>query len=135
DYFEAARFFPKNIFNQFGGYDTTLTGPEDWDLPQRISKKYKILRINQLIKHNEGKPTLLSLVRRKYYYGLSADKYLKKQRIPVIGPKTVYFLRSGFYKNYKKLFQKPIISLGLIVMLLFESFGGGLGYLVGKYKK
>ncbi|MFH1827386.1 MAG: glycosyltransferase, partial [bacterium] len=46
DYFEAARFFPKNIFNQFGGYDTTLTGPEDWDLPQRISKKYKILRIN-----------------------------------------------------------------------------------------
>lgn len=134
-YFEAARFFPKKVFLRHEGYDTTLTGPEDWDLPQRISKKMKIERIKAYIKHNEGKLTLLGLMKKKYYYGLSVHKYLKKQRMPVLGPKTVYFLRSGFYKNYKKLFKDPLVSFGLIVMLLFESIGGGLGYIVGRFIK
>ena len=55
EYFEAARFFPKKIFDEYNGYDTNLTGPEDWDLQQRISRKYKIERIKSTIKHNEGR--------------------------------------------------------------------------------
>lgn len=132
NYFEAARFFTKKIFNEFKGYDTKLTGPEDWELPQRIAKKYKMERIRSYILHNEGHPTLYKLAKRKYYYGLSVDKYLKKQNINVVSPRTVYFLRPAFYKNWKLLIKKPILTSGMFFMLFVESFGGLLGYLKGK---
>lgn len=134
DYFEAARFFPKKLFWEFGGYDESLTGPEDWDLPQRLAKTHKVGRIKSLILHNEGCPTLLKLAKRKYYYGLSAHQYLKKQKLPILTSKTVYFLRPAFYRNWRKLAGNPLISLGMFVMLSAETLGGGLGYLVGRIR-
>lgn len=133
-YFEAARFFTRKVFWEAGGYDENLTGPEDWDLPQRLAKTHKVGRIKSLILHNEGHPTLLKLARRKYYYGLSAYKYLKKQRLPVFTPKTVYILRPALYRNWHKLIGNPVVSFGMFIMLLAETLGGGLGYLVGRIK-
>lgn len=135
EFFEAARFFPKKIFLEFGGYDKNLTGPEDWDLPRRIVKNYTIGRVKSKILHNEGELTLLTLFRKKYYYGLSAHKYLTKQKIPVVSPVTVYFLRPAFYKRWWMLFKNPLISLGMIVMLTVELIGGGLGYLIGRFTR
>lgn len=134
DYFEAARFFPKNIFESVGGYDINLTGPEDWDLPKRISKKYPIGRIKSQILHNEGKHTLIGLAKKKYYYGLSVDKFLKKQQISVISRTTIYFLRPAFYKSFGTLIIHPILTCGMFIMLTAELIGGGLGYLIGKFK-
>lgn len=133
-YFESARFFPKKIFWEFGGFDETMTGPEDWDLPQRIAKKYPVGRIKSYIMHDEGRHTLLGLAKKKYYYGLSAHRYLKSQNLPIIGPTTVYFLRSAFYKKWRKLISRPILSVGMFVMLVSELIGGGLGYLRGRLK-
>lgn len=134
DYFEAARFFPKKIFDEFEGYDISLTGPEDWDLPERISKKYPILRITNVIFHNEGNLSLIYLVKKKFYYGISAYKYLKKQSIPVISKKTVYFLRPGFYKNWRKIISDPITGIAMICMLTAENIAGGAGYILGRVR-
>ena len=134
NYFEAARFFPQKLFWEFGGYDETLTGPEDWDLPQRLAKKHRVGRIKSFILHNEGCPTLFKLAKRKYYYGLSAHQYLKKQKLPVFTSKTVYILRPAFYRNWRKLAGDPVISLSMVLMLFAETLGGGLGYLVGRIR-
>lgn len=134
DYFESARFFNKKTFWEFEGFDQSMTGPEDWDLPQRIAKKYKVGRTKAYILHNEGTHTLLNLAKKKYYYGLSSYKYLKKQSLPLFGPTTVYFLRKGFYKKWYKLFRNPLISMAMILMLFSETIGGGLGYLVGRWR-
>ena len=134
NYFEAARFFPRKIFLDAGGYDENLTGPEDWDLPQRLAKKYQLGRIMSCILHNEGNPTLWKLARRKYYYGLSAHAYLKKQKINIFTPKTVYFIRPAFYRNWRRILSHPLISFGMFTMLTAETAGGGLGYLVGRLK-
>jgi glycosyltransferase involved in cell wall biosynthesis len=99
DYFEAARFFPKAVFEEFGGYESAITGPEDWDLPKRIAKKYEISRVPSYILHNEGSPTPVKLMKRKYYYGLSAYAYLSKNNIPTFSSQTVYFLRPAFYRQ------------------------------------
>lgn len=72
---DAARFFRKSAFVKAGGYDETITGPEDWDLPDTISKKgYKISRIKAKLYHHERVPNPLSLAKKKYYYALKAPR-------------------------------------------------------------
>lgn len=135
EYFEAARFFPKKVFTEFHGYDELLTGPEDWDLPQKISKKYKISRIKNFIFHDEGRHTLLGLARKKYYYGLSVHKYLANHKMGIINRRMIYLLRPAFYKNWKKLLSHPNTTVGMLIMLAAETLGGALGYLVGRFRK
>lgn len=133
---ESARFFPKNLFQKVGGYDTNITGPEDWDLPERIiDLGYQNARIKSKIKHFEKIPNLFSLLKKKYYYGLKSHVYLEKNNISVVSAKTIYFLRPVFYKNWQKLFSKPLLSLAMLFMLFCEQFAGGLGYLKGKIFK
>lgn len=133
---DAARFFPKKIFDEVGGYDEKITGPEDWDLPERVKKAgYKIGRVRAKIKHYESVPNPFKLAKKKYYYGLNSHRYLAKHNINPIGAKTIYFLRPVFYKNWKRLISHPVLTVSMFVMLTLEQFGGGLGYLVGRFRK
>lgn len=133
---DAARFFSKKVFIKTGGYDETITGPEDWDLPDRIREQgFKIGRSSEKIYHHEQKISLLTLFKKKFYYGLNAHKYLSKHKIGVFSPKTIYFLRPLLYKNWLKLLTHPLLSLAMIYMLSIELLGGGLGYLVGRLRK
>lgn len=133
---DAARFFSKKVFIKIGGYDETITGPEDWDLPDRIREQgFKIGRSSEKIYHHEQKISPLTLFKKKFYYGIKAHKYLSKHKIGVFSPKTIYFLRPLFYKNWLKLLTHPILSLAMIYMLSIELLGGGLGYLIGRLRK
>jgi glycosyltransferase involved in cell wall biosynthesis len=133
---DAARFFPRKVFDKTGGYDETITGPEDWDLPETIREMgFTIDRIDEKIYHWERATSLYTLFKKKYYYGLHAHKYLEKHNIPIVSPKTVYFLRPLFYKSWKRLVDHPDLSLGMVAMLFIQTLGGGLGYLVGKIKR
>lgn len=133
---DAARFFSKKVFTEAGGYDETITGPEDWDLPERIREAgFNIGRSTEKIYHHEQEISLISLFKKKFYYGLNAHKYLSKHNIPIISPKTVYFLRPLFYTNWTKLVKHPILSLAMAYMLLVELIGGGLGYIVGRLNR
>lgn len=130
DIIEAARFFEKNVFWEMGGYDEDITGPEDWDLPQRIKKKYKIGRIKSQIVHDEGKVTLLGLIKKKYYYAKKVSIYLRKHPLKTTGTQIIYLLRPAFYKNWKKLLKNPIVTCGMIVMLFLEQVAGIFGFLL-----
>lgn len=133
---DAARFFSKKIFNKIGGYDESITGPEDWDLPDRIREaRFKITRSIETIYHHEQEISLSNLFKKKFYYGLNAHKYLSKHNIPVISPKTIYFLRPLFYKNWIRLFKHPLLSISMVWMLFIELLGGGLGYVIGRISK
>lgn len=133
---DAARFFPKDIFWKAGGYDETITGPEDWDLPETIREMgYKIGRINEKIYHKERATSLITLFKKKFYYGLYAHKYLEKHKISIVSPKTVYFLRPLFYQSWRRLLSHPLLAMGMIIMLFTQTLGGGLGYLIGRIKR
>ncbi|OGE34556.1 hypothetical protein A3C32_04400 [Candidatus Daviesbacteria bacterium RIFCSPHIGHO2_02_FULL_41_14] len=132
---DAARFFKKKVLDKIGGYDTSITGPEDWDLPERVKKSgYQIGRVRSLIYHYERIPSLVSLLRKKYYYGLGTHSYLKKNSISLVGAKTVYFLRPVFYKQWKILISNPKLTILLIYVLGMETLCGGFGYLIGRIK-
>lgn len=133
---EAARFFNKKIFENMKGYDETITGPEDWDLTERIEKSgFKIGRIKKNIYHKEKIPSIATLLRKKYYYALSAHTYLSKHKVSVFNSKTVYFFRPVFYKNWKKILKYPILSSSLFILLFLEQIAGGFGYIRGRIKK
>jgi glycosyltransferase involved in cell wall biosynthesis len=129
---EAARFFDKKVFWEMGGYDEKITGPEDWDLPQRIKNKYRIGRINSFIIHDEGNLHFKTLLRKKYYYGQQLSRYLSKHSSKTTITQTMYFLRPAFYRNWKKLLVDPFHTVGMFGMLTGEQFAGALGFLKGK---
>jgi len=132
---DAARFFRRSAFIQAGGYDETITGPEDWDLPETIRKLgFKQGWVDVKIRHYENVPSLYSLLKKKYYYGLKSHRYLAKHNIPFASQKTIYFLRPVLYRNYRVLISNPIMGISMIIMLFFEQISGGLGYFIGRLK-
>jgi len=129
---EAARFFKKEIFWEFNGYDEDIAGGgEDWDLPLRLRKAgYKIARINALITHHEGRLSLWSSVKKKYYYAKTMNKYIQKH--PDVAKKQLTPFRGAYLRNWRKLVRDPFHAIGLITMKTSEFIAGGLGLLRSK---
>ena len=64
DSIEAERFFNKAILLAAGGYDESITGPEDWDLPLRTRKLAPHGRIKSFIIHHEGRQYFWKMVKK-----------------------------------------------------------------------
>ncbi|MGI5826651.1 MAG: glycosyltransferase [Patescibacteria group bacterium] len=43
---DCVRFLRKDAFEEVGGFDVVMTGPEDWDLDKKIRKKGKVAVLN-----------------------------------------------------------------------------------------
>lgn len=125
DWMEAARFYNKKTFQSLGGFDENLTGPEDFDMSQRIIARYGtsgISRITSYIYHNEGTIVLWDLLRKKYYYGKKMRRYMIKNE-----NKSAFKKQANPLARYALLFQKPAIFLsdpvhavGMIIMKSLE---------------
>lgn len=132
---EAARLYKKKIFDEIKGFDINITGPEDWDLSERVKKKYTLTRIKSFIRHNEGTLSLTALLQKKYYYGLKASRYLANRKSSAISSQTIYMLRPAFYRGWKRLLRNPANTVAMILMLNLEQIAGAAGYLKGKGQK
>lgn len=117
--FEVPRVFEKKAFWEFGGYDPKLTGPEDYDLPYRLSKKYKIARSSKYIFHHEEKLNLIKLLRKKYYYAKNGAFYATKHPKMVWVQGTILF-RKVYLKNWKKFVKNPFLGISFIFVRFLE---------------
>jgi glycosyltransferase involved in cell wall biosynthesis len=134
DWLEAARFFEKNLFQKMGGFNENLISAEDWDLSQRVSTFGKKGRINNFIFHNEGRPSLIQTLSKKFYYAKFIKKYQIEQK------KSSFFLKQSsiidryklFFSQPKKLFKNPLVGIGMIFMKTCEFGFGGVGYIISK---
>ena len=96
---DCARFVKKDIFEQTGGFDLNMTGPEDWDFDKKVRKigsvevldKYdfeaidkKILDIRYWILGEEGLKKLINLTKDPIIFhneaGFNFRKYFQKKR-------------------------------------------------------
>jgi glycosyltransferase involved in cell wall biosynthesis len=136
DWIEAARFFRKDVFEMLGGYDEKLTGPEDFDLPQRLKVRYgnkSIGRIREYIIHNEGRLTLGKTLKKKYYYGRLMWKYLIKFENSGVGLKqgNILFRYIILFLHPNKLLRHPVVSIGMFFMKTLEFIMLGFGFING----
>lgn len=125
--FEVPRFFTKDVFNEFGGYDTKLTGPEDYDLPYRIKSKYKGGRSHSYILHHEENLTISNLLKKKYYYANHGAIYALKHPKLVWVQGTILF-RVVYLKNWRKFFNNPVVGISFIIVRLLETVWSLAGF-------
>lgn len=121
---DGARFFKKEIFVQVGGFDETMSGPEDWDFDKKIKQVGKICLLpsnneQAVIFHNEAEFNLKKYLSKKSYYAESFDSYInkwgkndndiKKQFGLSYRYSRVFFERG----KWKKLLFHPILTFGM----------------------
>lgn len=125
---EVPRFFGRKVFWEFGGYDLSLTGPEDYELPYRIRKKYKAQRCNEYILHHEEGKSLALLLKRKYYYASHGAKYADKHP-ELIKTQGNLLFRKVYIKNWKKFLKDPLLGLSFIFVRILETIWAIAGYI------
>lgn len=125
---ELARFFSKKVFLEFGGYDLELTGPEDYDLSYRMSKKYKIGRSHEYILHHEENLRLSLLLEKKYYYASRGAMYASKHPELVRTQGNLLF-RQAYFKNWGKFIAHPFIGIGFIIVRVLETIWAVAGFI------
>lgn len=105
-------------------------------LPQKIEKLgYNVkARIRAEILHHEENFSLLKWLKKKYYYGKTALKYVK--RYEQYGAKQISPLRRfRLFLRDKRFYSEPLLALGVLALKSLEYASAGLGYLVGKVGK
>lgn len=134
---DCVRFVRRDKFLKLGGFDESLTGPEDWDFDRRIRAEGKVDIIDSAIYHNEGIFSLREYLSKKSYYATNFQRYkdkwgknnlvIKKQ----FGFRYRYF--GVFIENWKwiKLINHPFKTIGMYFLRLLVGFS----YLFSKTKK
>lgn len=135
DSVEAPRFFKKSIWLKVGGLDEGLGGGgDDWDLYQKVlAAGYKVGRIRAMVRHNEGKLSLIRLAKKRFMYGRDTAKYLLKR--PTQGAKSYFPIRKGFITNWRMLLSRPKDTCAFIFMRTVEYGAGLTGILYSSLKK
>ncbi len=125
---ELARFYPKKIFLEVGGYDEDLTGPEDYDLFYRVAQKTKVGRTRSYILHHEEGLTLFKLLQKKFYYASKGALYAEKHPELIKIQGTIIF-RKSYFKNWKKFIQNPLTGFLFLIVRILETIWAVVGYI------
>lgn len=122
---EAPRFFKKSIWMKLGGLDETLGGGgDDWDMHEKLKHGgYNVMRTALVIRHNEGKLSLSSLMRKRFMYGRDSVRYLKKR--PGAGFISYFPIRLAYVRHWYLFFLRPLDAVLFLIMRTAE-YGAGL---------
>lgn len=126
---DCVRFILRAKLLESGGFDESLTGPEDWDFDRRIRQlSNNIDIVNSPLYHNEGKFCLKKYLNKKSYYSKSFDVYIKKwgKNDSVIKKQLGFWYRlfGVFVENGKwiKLLKHPGLASGMIILKCMAGF-------------
>lgn len=121
---DCVRFVRASDFHAVHGFDTTMTGPEDWDFDKKIRERGKVALIKEPIYHDEAEFDLKKYLTKKEYYARSFEIYINKwgKNDPDIKKQFgIYYRFLGvFIENdkWKKILIAPHLFVGLIFLRL-----------------
>ena len=129
---DCARFIKKDAFLQVGGFDESLTGPEDWDLDKKLRNIGRIDLIKTPIYHNEAEFNLREYLTKKGYYAKYFDDYIAKwgKNDPDVKKQFGFHYRfiGVFIENgkWKEMLIHPALTAGMY----FLRFSVGIRFLL-----
>jgi glycosyltransferase involved in cell wall biosynthesis len=134
---DAVRFIKREEALKIGGFDESITGPEDWDFDRRLKSMGKTTLIDTLIFHNENGFSLKKYLNKKNYYMKDFNRYVEKWGVadPIIKKQLGFRYRIFvvFFENnkWKKLIMHPFLAFGMY----FLKGCIGINYLILKHRK
>jgi glycosyltransferase involved in cell wall biosynthesis len=126
----AVRFVRKDAFLSVGGFDTRMISGEDYDLHNRIIKKFDIGRIRAKEVHLGEYKSLGEVVKVNYFYGKNTGLFLRIHKSR--GLRQVSPFRKVYLRNYKKFLRHPVLGTGFVVYQIVKYSSAAIGLLVGK---
>jgi glycosyltransferase involved in cell wall biosynthesis len=123
----AVRFILKDAFVSVGGFDTRLTIGEDYDLHNRIVKRYSIGRIDAKETHLGEYKSIKEVIRKHYYYGKTAGTFLRKNKLQ--GFKQLVPIKRSYIRHWEKFLSNPSLAVGFIVYQAIRYMSAILGLL------
>jgi glycosyltransferase involved in cell wall biosynthesis len=126
---EAARVYPRGVFQQIGGFNPKMISGEDWDLDRRLRQAgVRFERTSAHLNHHEEDLGIWGSVSKKIYYARKIINY-KIGVNPVVNP---------FYR-YRVLFSKPKIILKaplvFAYLIFMKTMEFGVGFVIYKTRK
>lgn len=127
DTIESPRFFKKKIWDAVGGYDDTIAGGgDDRDIYRKLLEQgFTVGRTKSMVMHNEGKLTLLYLMKKQFMYKREAIKYIKKR--PLVSIQSYFPIRKAHITNWRMFASRPQDTFFFIIMKTAESLAGLYG--------
>lgn len=131
---DCVRIVRKKVFQDVGGFDESMTGPEDWDFDKKIRKAGKVGIIMSPIYHDESEFSLFYYLKKKNYYGKSFRTYIKrwggddpdiKKQFGILYRFLIVFIENG---KWKKLINHPILTC----KMFFLRFLVGIQYVLSR---
>lgn len=118
---DCVRAFKRDLFTKVGLFDTSLSGPEDWDFNNRvILSNSNIGFINEPIYHNEEDGFFKTIKKKKYYsYDMQVykDKWRDSNKLTSfqLGFLNRYFLIFFYKKNFLKVIKRPDLFICMYI--------------------
>ena len=126
---EAARFFTREAFERYGGYDEGLSAGEDWDLPARMQAGGEVVgRADGVwVLHDEGTVRLVPHLRKKFYYGQTLGTYARRH--PSLSRRQLRLIRPAFIRHRARLVRHPVLTIAMLGLKWAEMAAGAAGAL------
>lgn len=123
----AVRFFSKKAWEQVGGFDEALYGPEDYDFHNRfVSEGFRWGRIKAIERHLGEPKTLSQIYHKHFWYGKQMLFYFRKH--PTIFILQSNPIRPSYLRHFKTFLKHPTLFLGLFIMITTKFSAGGVGF-------
>jgi glycosyltransferase involved in cell wall biosynthesis len=130
----AARAVTRELFLRVGGYDEDISSGEDFFITRLYERETQVASDQSLsLRHHVGRPTLGSLLRKKFAYGRTSKIYLLKAR--KIGARSAAsIVRSSlraYLRNWRLLGEQPAHYVCILPLRAMELLAVRLGMCFG----
>ena len=129
----AIRFIRKDAFLSLGGFDITMVAGEDYDLHNRLIKKYSIGRVIPKETHIGEYKSIKEVAQKHYYYGKSIAHFLEKNKFR--GIKQISPFRAIYIKQYRRFFRHPSLAFGFVIYQAIKYISSLCGILVYIFRR